>query len=68
MGPVPMSLLIPGASGEDFHLRDCFNSQKAVWEAAALKGAAPGEAAVKGQQESKGDKGTRTGMSRHRCH
>lgn len=48
MGPVPMSLLIPGASGGDFHLRDSFNSQKAVWEAAALKGAAPGEAAVKG--------------------
>lgn len=59
---------VPMASGEDFTLQDSLNSKKAVWEAAALKGAASGEAAVKGQQESQGDKGARTVISRQRCH
>lgn len=51
------SVLIPRASGVDFTLQDSFKSKKAVWEGAAL-----GEAAVKRQQESKGAKGTRTGI------
>lgn len=63
----PRRCRVPEASGEDFTLQDRFDSETAVWEA-ALEGAASGEAAGKGQQEGKGDKGTRTGISRQRCH